>query len=89
MVALVGGCGWLGIIVKLTERSRNPVSTSKDQSVPSPSPVASPTATPKPTLAELQQRAQPLLNLEKEEYVSDDLKAFDAVMGPLREIQKG
>jgi hypothetical protein len=61
---------------------------SNDTSKPSPTVMPSPSATPKPTFAELQQRAEPLLRLEKEEYVRDDLGPFDAVIGPLRQIPK-
>ena len=50
--------------------------------------TASPAATPKPTFDELQERANHLLVLEKEEYASDDLKPFDQVRDALNEIPK-
>ena len=50
--------------------------------------VASPITATKPSFAELQQRSDSLLKLNKEEYSQDDVKEFDAVMQPLREIPK-
>ena len=89
LVAVFGSCGICGVIGKLSDNStKRRVANSTATSSTSPTVVASPTATPKPTFAELQQRAEPLLRLDKEEYVRDDLGAFDAVIGPLREIPK-
>lgn len=89
LVAVLGSCGICGVIGKLSDNStKRRVANSNATSSTSPTVVASPTATPKPTFAELQQRAEPLLRLDKEEYVRDDLGAFDAVIGPLREIPK-
>jgi hypothetical protein len=89
LVAVLGSCGLCGVIGKLSENSTKRMAANSNQtSKPSPTVVPSPTATPKPTFAELQQRSEPLLTLEKEEYVRDDLGAFDAVIGPLRQIPK-
>jgi hypothetical protein len=89
LVAVLGSCGLCGVIGKLSENStKRSAVNSTETSKPSPTVVPSPTATPKPTFAELQQRAEPLLRLEKEEYVRDDLGAFDAVIGPLRQTPK-
>ena len=89
LVAVLGSCGICGVIGKLSDNSaKRRVANSNATNSTSPTVVASPTATPKPTFAELQQRAEPLLRLDKEEYVRDDLGAFDAVIGPLREIPK-
>jgi hypothetical protein len=89
LVAVLGSCGLCGVIGKLRENSTKRMAANlNDTSRPSPTVVPSPTATPNPTFAELQQRAEPLLRLEKEEYVRDDLRAFDAVIGPLRQIPK-
>jgi hypothetical protein len=87
LVAVLGSCGICGVIGKLSDNStKRMVANTNAASSTSPTVVASPTATPKPTFAELQERAEPLLRLEKEEYVRDDLGAFDSVIGPLREI---
>lgn len=50
--------------------------------------LSSPITTSKPNYTELQQRGDVLLKLDKEEYLQDDLKEFDAVMQPLQEIPK-
>lgn len=89
LVAVLGSCGICGVIGKLGDNStKRTVANTNAASSTSPTVVASPTATPKPTFAELQERAEPLLRLDKEEYLRDDLGAFDAVIGPLREIPK-
>jgi hypothetical protein len=87
IVVVFGACGICGIIGKLSDRSANRA-TGNSNSPPNPTTVASPSATPKPTFAELQRRAESLLTLQKEEYVEDDLKSYDAAIGPLKEIPK-
>ena len=89
IVAVLGSCGLCGVIGKLGEESeKRSAVTSNDPNKSSPTVLASPTATPKPNFSELKQRAEPLLRLEKEEYVREDLAAFDALLKPLREIPK-
>lgn len=89
IVAVLSLCGLCGVIGKLSEDSAKRMAVApNDSNRSSPTVLASPTATPKPNFSELKQRAEPLLRLEKEEYVREDLRAFDAVLGPLREIPK-
>lgn len=89
LVAVFGSCGLCGIIGKLSDKTATQTSSnSANASNANTSQVAAPTATPQPSFADLQQRGQSLLSMNKEEYVEDDLKAFDAVIGPLRAIPK-
>ena len=89
VLAVLGFCGWCGVIGKLGEDSAKQMAvTPNTPNSSDPSVLASPTATPKPTFSELNQRAGPLLRLEKEEYVRGDLGDFDALLRPLREIPK-
>ena len=88
---VLGLCALCGIIGKLNDKNSNSevaLKSNSSNTVTNIQPAASPTPTPKPTFAELQQRSEPLLKLNKQEYVQDDLKDFDAVMQPLREIPK-
>ena len=72
----------------MSDSSKKRIVTNSNTNNQSAVVSATPTATPKPTFLDLQQRAESLLKLEKEEYVSSDLSAFDAVVGPLRQIPK-
>jgi hypothetical protein len=88
-VAVLCLCGLCGVIGKLSENSAKRVAaTPNDSNRSSPTVVTSPTATPKPNFSELDQRAESPLRLDKEEYVREDLRSFDALLGPLREIPK-
>ncbi len=93
LFGIFGFCALCGIIGKLNNKNSNSEVALKSDGSNSaantqPAVAPSPTATPKPTFAELQQRGEALLKLMKDEYVQDDLKDFDAVMQPLREIPK-
>jgi len=86
-----GLCALCGIIGNLNNKnSNNEVALKSNSSniAANTQPAVSPTPTPKLTFAELKERGEALLKLNKEEYVQDDLKDFDAVMQPLREIPK-
>ncbi len=93
LFGVFGLCALCGIIGNLNNKNSNSevalksdISNSAANTQPGAAP--SPTATPKPTFVELQQRGEALLKLKKDEYVQDDLKDFDAVLQPLREIPK-
>lgn len=89
IVAILGSCSLCGVIGKLSEDSTKRLAIApNDPNSSNPVVLASPTATPKPNFSELKERAEPLLRLEKEEYVREDLGAFDALLKPLREIPK-
>jgi hypothetical protein len=91
LFGVFGLCGLCGIIGNLNNKNSNnevALKSNSSNNAENIQPVASPTPTPKPTFAELQQRSDSLLKLNKNEYVQDDLKDFDAVMQPLREIPK-
>lgn len=89
LVAVLGSCSLCGVIGKLSEHSAKRTAViPTDSSSSSLAVLPSPTATPKPGFSQLRQRAEPLLSLEKEEYGQGDLRAFDALLGPLREIPK-
>jgi hypothetical protein len=89
VVVVFGSCGLCGIIGKLTDKTQTQTaSNSGSANTANTSQVAAPTSTPQLSFADLQQRGQSVLSMNKEEYVEDDLKAFDAVIGPLRAIPK-
>jgi hypothetical protein len=89
VVAIVGACGLCGIIGKLSDRSTNTANANSNVTIAGNStPSVSPTAIPTPSFADLQRRAASLIDLNKEEYVRDDLKPFDEVMQSLRAIPK-
>lgn len=84
MGCLFGSCVLCGIIGGIQEainpkpkEESKPVATTNNQS-PSNLPVATPTSisTPPPTFAELKQKGEGLLKLDKEEYTQDDIKPF-------------
>lgn len=93
LFGVFGLCGLCGVIGKLNDKkSGNAVAptASSPNNAPGTQPAATlaPTAAPTLTFAELQTRGESLLKLKKDEYSQDDLKSFDAVMQPLREISK-
>jgi hypothetical protein len=49
---------------------------------------AAPVPPAPPTFAELKSKSGPLLSMERDEYKQEDVKQFDDVMQPLREIPK-
>lgn len=81
-------CGLFVLLGNLSKTSNKPGSNANRAGNTNAQPVASATATPKPTFTELQQNGETLLALQKEEYLQDDLKQFDVVIQPLREIPK-
>jgi len=87
IIAVLGSCGLCGVIGKLADDSAKRGTITPNNPIDSsPTVLASPT--PKPGFSELKQRAEQLLRLEKEEYVREDIGAFDALLKPLREIPK-
>jgi hypothetical protein len=89
LVAVVAACGLCGVIGKLSDKPTNTANSNSNATLASTgAPSGSATATPTPSFAELQRRAESLIDLNKEEYVRDDLKAFDEAMKPLHEIPK-
>jgi len=93
LFGVFGLCALCGIIGNLNNKNSNSkvaIKSDGSNSDANTQPVVapSPTATPKPAFVELQQQGEALLELKKDEYVRDDLKEFDAVMQPLREIPK-
>jgi hypothetical protein len=80
-------CGIIGAIGNLNKKDIANSSTSNVQNT-SNSNVALATPTPTPTFAELKSKTQPLLNMGNGEHNKEDLKRFDDVMKPLREIPK-
>lgn len=85
LASLIFACvlfGGLGAIMDKTKDEEVKSST------PTPTTTATPTPTPKPTFAELKKETEELLELEKEEYKTEDLKPFDDLRKSLEEIPK-
>lgn len=87
ILGLCGLCGMIGAIGNITKQEVSNASITNTQNNSNAN-VASVTPTPPPTFAELKSKAQPLLNMGNGEHTKEDLKAFDDVMKPLREIPK-
>jgi hypothetical protein len=90
VLSVLGLCGFCGLIGKLGDKntSQNNTQTTLVGNGQSNQNVAPTPTQPPPTFAELKTKGEQLLKFEKDEYVSSDLKQFDDVMQPLREIPK-
>jgi hypothetical protein len=88
VLGLFGLCGLFGLIGRLNKNSTNLNLGNSNKPTSTAEPSAASTPTPRLTFAELEQRSEPLLALQKEEFAEEDLRDFDAVIQPLREIPK-
>lgn len=91
VLGVLGLCGLCGLIGKIGEKNKqeiNIASANTNTQINLNANVAPPTPTPTPTFAELKSKAQPLLAMSNGEHDAQDLKSFDDVMKPLREIPK-
>lgn len=86
-------CGVIGGISEKLDKNKQNSATLKSESnqATNANSQAIPTATPPLTFAELKAKAQPFLKMptqSQSEFTKDDLKPFDDLMKPLREIPK-
>lgn len=91
LIACVGLCGICGAIGNLADKNKTTVADQSAANAANQPAANLPPAAPTPplTLAELKAKAQPLLKMpDRAEYTADELKPFDEVMKPLREITK-
>lgn len=92
VLGLCALCGGIGAISdKLDKNKQNPATLTSSNQATNANSQTTPTATPQLTFAELKAKAQPLLKMptqSQSEFTKDDLKPFDDVMKPLREIPK-
>jgi hypothetical protein len=86
IASVIGMCVICGMVGSLT-KTKDSQPTAAKTSNSTPIPVQS-TTPPPLTLAELKQKTNELLKMEREEYSKEDLQKFDDVMKPLREIPK-
>lgn len=87
IIGLCGLCGLIGAIRNINKKEISSSSTVNTQTNSNVNVVLA-TPAPPPTFAELKSKSQPLLNMGNGEHSKEDLKAFDDVMKPLREISK-
>ncbi len=83
----LGLCGFCALIGKLGDTNVNQTNTRTDL-VGNLQTNTNAAPTPPPTFAELKQKGEQLLKFERSEYEQSDLKQFDDVMIPLRDISK-
>lgn len=89
ILGVLGMCGICGLVTNLTDKKDSGTQTATTQQQNTSTTNIQATPTPPLTLAELKAKAQPLLKMpDRAEYTVEDLKPFDQVMKPLREIPK-
>lgn len=91
VLGLCGFCGLIGVLNDKKDQTKNESNSTQLIGTNNQTNANAAQATPTPplTLAELKAKAQPLLKMpDRAEYTSDELKPFDEVMKPLREIPK-
>jgi hypothetical protein len=88
LASTIGCCGIFGFFGAVSDKNKP---TVESQTVETPKPFISQTPTPMPapeTFAELKQKANNALALEKEEYSQDDIKVFTDTSEKLKAIPK-